>query len=89
MPLFRCRTCKTIENTALCRYWQEKMRDPNAEPECSLCDPNIGAWHDAFPRQPATGYVLASDGFLYLKANLDQHRDRFIIQGITIVEECA
>lgn len=50
MPLFKCSNpaCGCIENTALCNYW-EALAD-NKPVFCSLCDPEIGIWHNEFPR---------------------------------------
>ena len=43
MPLFICKKCGCIENTALGKYWGEK------EGLCSEC--GWGKWHGAFPKK--------------------------------------
>lgn len=56
MPLFACKTCGVIENTALSNLWlDQKAR------LCSRCDPTIGEWHGQFPRKSAVleGYVTS------------------------------
>lgn len=63
MPLFRCFTCNTVENTALSNYWMATVESTDAL--CSACDPLIGAWHDRFPRRSADGLLVGRDGFLY------------------------
>ena len=65
MPLFKCSICGCVENTALSGYWIAKRdRKPAL---CSYCDPDIGKWHDQFPRETPSvrGYKLGDDGFLY------------------------
>lgn len=91
MPLFQCSKCGVVENTALAEggYWWEQAeshREKRAfEPKCSQC--STGTWHRQFNREPATGMLLASDGFLYSKAEAGMERKRFRQQGITIVKE--
>lgn len=62
MPLYRCTKCNIVENTALGGYWQQQMMAQRAgtkhEPLCSQCDPNIGQWHDKFPREAVTAEWL-------------------------------
>ena len=58
MPLFMCRECKHIENTALCDFW------PRRERICSHCNPNT-EWHGRFKRYSANGYWVGRNGFLY------------------------
>ena len=48
MPLFVCSKCKTIENTALCRYW---FRENKEKPLCSDCDPKMRSWHNRFSKE--------------------------------------
>lgn len=59
MPLFKCSRCTCVENTALGAYWTRKD-----EPLCSECA--TGKWHGQFPKEPAAGWKLGDDGFLYL-----------------------
>lgn len=47
MGLYRCEECGCVENTALARY---HLRG-DGRALCSACDPQIGRWHDAFPRR--------------------------------------
>jgi hypothetical protein len=48
MATFRCGKCGCDEDTALCNYWSDRVRD--ILPVCSACDPKIGKWHGQFPR---------------------------------------
>src|ERR1700694_3644453 len=48
MATFRCSECGCDEDTALCNYWSDRVRD--IPPVCSVCDPKIGKWHGQFPR---------------------------------------
>jgi hypothetical protein len=32
---------------------------------CSACDPDIGRWHNMFPRRPAEGMLVDSEGHLW------------------------
>ena len=47
MPLFECRQCHCVENSALSnfavRFYLKKL-----PPLCSECDPDIGQWHGKF-----------------------------------------
>lgn len=51
MPLFICSKCGCIENTALSLYWVRSFSDKETPPLCSECDPEIGKWHNRFPKQ--------------------------------------
>lgn len=66
MPLFKCTGCGCVENTALANYWW-KVQHEGKSALCSECDPEIGKWHDRFPKVQASahGYKLGADGFLY------------------------
>ena len=48
MATFRCSSCGCDDDTALCNYWSDRVRD--IPPVCSACDPKIGRWHGQFPR---------------------------------------
>lgn len=89
MPLFMCSKCGCIENTALGYYWNEMMdahqENRAAKPLCSLC--RTGKWHDQFPYESAKGWLLASDGFIYSKADAESEKKRFKDQKISIVKE--
>lgn len=57
MPLFVCNNpdCDAIENTASSFFWSTLSQPPEERnPQCSACDPDIGKWHDRFPRQKVT-----------------------------------
>jgi len=66
VSLFKCESCGCVENTALCNFnIKDFSKDSDGRALCSECDPKIGKWHGVFPKRPATGLVLANDGFLY------------------------
>lgn len=69
MPLFKCSGCGCIENTALCRYWVNHLllKQPAL---CSLCEPEIGRWHDQFTRKSAAGYKIDDCGFVYSQEDI-------------------
>lgn len=71
MPLFMCTKCGSIDNTATSNYWHTQLRAHDAKQEhkplCSACDPEIGKWHDRFPRRSAAGYLKDQRGHLYSK----------------------
>lgn len=48
MPLFVCDECECVDNTALTQYWSTAEDAPAL---CSECDPDIGKWHDQFPKE--------------------------------------
>lgn len=54
MSLFVCQSCRTIENTALSHFWLRDL-EGDGRALCSACDPDIGEWHDRFPRQTYDG----------------------------------
>lgn len=58
MPLFCCRRCNCVENTALADYWA-----PNSRKLCSECE--TGEWHGRFPKRPALGYLIDQSGGLW------------------------
>jgi hypothetical protein len=84
MPLFACTKCRCIENTACAAggYWINKMQAK--DPLCSEC--MTGRWHGQFPKETATGMLLASDGFLYSKEDAVRESKRFAVQNIKIVQ---
>lgn len=63
MPLFACRQCLSVENTALANYWWTVSEGKPAL--CSACDPEIGAWHGEFPRVSAEGFLVDQNGHLW------------------------
>ena len=64
MPLFACRACGCIENTALSNYWSDVQLEEKP-PLCSACDPDINEWHGEFSRRPASGMLVDQDGHLW------------------------
>lgn len=52
MSLFVCSNCRSVENTALSRFW---LREDKAVALCSACDPEIGKWHGRFERREYDG----------------------------------
>lgn len=65
MPLFICDKCKTIENTALCRYWS-RDQDTKGKALCSECDPKIKKWHGEFEKIHANDYLSKYPGMSLL-----------------------
>jgi hypothetical protein len=60
MATFRCSKCGCHEDTALCNYWSDRVRDMPLV--CSACDPRIEKWHGQFPRLFGTFLVTPSPG---------------------------
>lgn len=58
MPLYMCRQCGSVENTATGEYWRQQMDAHESgkpfEPKCSACV--TGKWHGEFERRSAEGY---------------------------------
>jgi hypothetical protein len=58
MPLFMCRKCGCVENTALGDYWLQNLQAHKArkplEALCSACLPGR-TWHGEFDRKSADG----------------------------------
>jgi hypothetical protein len=46
MPLFKCRNCGCVENTAVGNFWNSRDH-----PTCSEC--HTGTWHGRFPKVDA------------------------------------
>jgi hypothetical protein len=69
MPLFMCTKCGTVDNTATSGYWAQQadalVNNADFKPLCSACHPEIGCWHNLFPRRSAEGYKQDRRGFLY------------------------
>jgi hypothetical protein len=63
MPLYRCRRCNVVENTALGTYWHDKRH--SLPVLCSECGKD--KWHGQFPRRTPEelGLVEYNDGFLW------------------------
>jgi hypothetical protein len=69
MPLFPCRQCLAVENTACCNYW---FRKSNEKPLlCSACDPQIGKWHGVFKKRSAIGMYVDNQGHLWSAASVE------------------
>ena len=58
MPLFACRQCNCVENTATGFYWGQDI------PLCSECGDDK-QWHGRFPKRPATGMLIDQNGNLH------------------------
>jgi hypothetical protein len=88
MPIFMCSGCGCIENTATSDYWSRNDK-PDKRALCSECDPDIGKWHGLFTKRSAKGLILANDGFLYDKEDVesDSFKSRMKNQGLKIVKE--
>lgn len=60
MALFACTQCGHVDNTTLTNYWAMTtgLDDRGIRhPLCSLCDPDIGAWHGRFRRMHWRAYM--------------------------------
>lgn len=68
MPLFMCRECGCVENTALGNYWWPVAHD-NKPPQCSEC--SDGEWHGHFPKRSAKGFLVDSEGFIWRQGEVD------------------
>lgn len=57
-----------MENTALAG-WCEEVVDGQRRRRmvCSQCNPDLGVWHGAFPREDASGYNPDLDYPYYLR----------------------
>lgn len=58
MSLFVCDECGSVENTALSRRWLRTVTTGckvERKALCSGCNPDIGVWHDRFPREQWDG----------------------------------
>lgn len=64
MPIFMCRECGCVENTACSNYWSHTTIESKPA-VCSACDPEIGQWHGRFERRPATGMLIDQNGQLW------------------------
>lgn len=84
MPLFMCGKCGCVDNTATSGYWTQQMAHYEAnnesiagfKPLCSLHNPEIGKWHDLFPRKLADGYLADSNGHIYAPKEIARFPDR-------------
>jgi hypothetical protein len=55
VSLFVCEECRTIDNTALTRFWPRKVDGGDPRALCSACDPATAKWHGRFARQTYDG----------------------------------
>ena len=53
MALFVCDECGCLDDTNTSRFWRRVLE--GLSPLCSLCDPDIGKWHNRFMRYQYTG----------------------------------
>ena len=51
MSLFQCGKCGCVENTALSHWAWNKFMEKMEIELCSECDPQIGKWHNQFPKK--------------------------------------
>lgn len=65
MSLFECEKCGAVENTASSNYWKRHIHEGKSA-LCSECDPEIGKWHNIFPKVSVKegGYVTDKNGYL-------------------------
>lgn len=79
MPLFACRKCCCVENTALSAYWHASMEGHPVL--CSECDPLTHEWHGQFPKRSAAGMLVDQQGFIWspeeVKAGMARHTTLF------------
>lgn len=89
MSLFQCYECGCLENTATCNFWSRipddgKWRGVPARPWmlCSACDPDIGQWHDRFPRVylPKGMFITNQRGNLAHIETGDENTSAYAIQ---------
>jgi hypothetical protein len=71
MPVYCCRKCGCLENTALSSYWSQLRSGKPVE--CSEC--LTGKWHGEFPKMSTKGFFVDSDGFIYAKEELSDFVD--------------
>jgi hypothetical protein len=64
MPIFACRECGCIENTALSNFWVRTQLE-NKPALCSACDPEINEWHGEFERRSASGMLVDENGHVW------------------------
>lgn len=77
MPLFLCSNCGCYDNTAVTNYWTRNINalrtgKEKKPPLCSECDPEIGQWHNRFPKASAKGMLIGEDGFLHDKEQFER-----------------
>lgn len=89
MSLFQCYECGCCENTATCNFWSNmtaegQWRGVEAKPWmlCSACDPEIGRWHDRFPRLylPKGMFVTNQRGNLVHRETGDENVNAYAIE---------
>ena len=89
MSLFQCYECGCRENTATCNFWSRmdgagQWRGVPAQPWmlCSACDPDIGKWHDQFPRLylPKGMFVTNERGNLAHRETGDENVKAYAIE---------
>lgn len=89
MSLFQCYECGCRENTATCNFWSNmpaecQWRGVETKPWmlCSACDPEIGQWHDQFPRLylPKGMFVTNQRGNLVHRETGDENVKAYAIE---------
>lgn len=92
MSLFQCYECGCRENTATCNFWSNMPTEGQwsgveAKPWmlCSACDPEIGQWHDQFPRLylPKGMFITNKRGNLAHRETGDEN-----VKAYAIEQEC-
>jgi hypothetical protein len=69
MSFFECSRCHCVEDTALCRYWLNRLHQTPVL--CSACDPKIARWHDQFQRESAEHWVSDNRGFVFSRKEVE------------------
>ena len=69
MPLFQCMSCGCVENTATSNFWQNQAAGKPVR--CSECDPEIGKWHESFPKRPDAGMLIDQNGHLWSRESVE------------------
>lgn len=82
MPLFMCRKCGSIDNSALAGgYWYARAYNKPEQMVCTEC--GTGLWHGQFPKKSAGGMLIDQDGHLY---GTDEHLPKnYKIMGVVMV----
>jgi len=80
MPLFQCKKCGCVENTALGHYWMPRgLGEPVL---CSECGPEQ-KWHGHFLKRSASGMLIDQNGHLWSKRQVEEGQlpKGYTIQG--------
>lgn len=84
MPLFVCKECQCIENTALSGYWWRIFNALDKRALCSGCDKTfVNGWHNKFSKEkfnPET-WEYESDSREFVKR---KYKDNEVKYGLNI-----